>query len=687
MASTIRVALGVDGAKDFQNAMKQSDAAIKALGSELKLTTAEFGKNAKSEEALTAQNEVLAKSITAMKDKLAEQEKALAAVSAEFGANSAEALKFQDAVNKTKTQIAEAENQITENKDAMSEYGKETKKAGEETSTFGAVLKANLTSEAIVAAVKALANAIGDVAKKLVDVTKESAQWADDLNTLAVKTGMTTEQLQKWQYASDLVDVSVETITSSMSKLTRNMDSARDGTGATAEAFASLGVSVTDSNGALRDNEDVFAEVIDALGKIENETERDAAAMSIFGKSAQELNPLIAAGSDALKELGKEAEEAGLILGQDAIDDLNRMQDAMDGLKATAQAAGRQLTASFAQPMAGAIELVKGYLQQIVGAFQTGGLNSLGSVVGEILNDISARVTEYLPEVLGFAQNILETLITGLTQMMPNIVETAITVIQTLIDGMTDWLPKLIPVAIEAITTVVETLIDHAGDLIDGAVALITALANGLITDGLPLLIQKAPELVAHLVTAIIQNVPQLITAAVSMIGSLVTGLIQALPELGKAAWEIVQTVINGIGGLWQDILNIGSNIVQGIVQGITSAADWAWQQISAFFSGIIDGVKNFLGIHSPSTVFAGIGENMAEGIGVGFDEAMKSVSKDINNSMNQPFAANISMSRTASTVINLTTTLDGEVLARNQYKYNAREAARRGPSLVGGYA
>lgn len=687
MASTIRVALGVDGAKDFQTAMRDSDAAIKALGSELKLTTAEFGKNADSEKGLAAQNDVLGRTVSTLQEKLAEQEKALAAVGKEFGEGSAETLKFVDAVNKTKTQIAEAQNKINDNKEAIENYGKETKKAGEETSTFGSVLKANLASEAIVAGVKALANAVADVANKLVAVAKESVQWADDLNTLSLKTGVTTEQLQKWQYASKLVDVSVETITGSMTKLTKNMDAARGGTGAAADAFAALGVSVTDSNGALRDNEDVFNEVIGALGNVGNETERDALAMSLFGKSAQELNPLIAAGADALTELGDEAAAAGLILDDEAIGSLVDVSDAMARLKNTAAAAGRQLTASFAQPMAGALNTVKGYLQQIVGAFQQGGLAKLGEAVGGILKDVSAKVTEYLPEVLNFAMNIVTTLITGLTQMLPDIVSTAITVIQTLIDGMTEWLPELIPVAINAVVTIVDTLIEHADELIDGAIALITSLANAIMTDGLPLLIQKAPELIAKLVTAIVENVPQLITAAISIIGSLVTGLLENLPALGEAAWSIVETIINGIGSLWQSLLDLGGNVVAGIVQGITDAADWAWQQITGFFSGIIDGVKNFLGIHSPSTVFAGIGENMAAGIGVGFDDAMKEVSKEINDSMDQPFAASMTMNGRSSTVINLTTTLDGNVLARNQYKYNKREAARHGASLIGGMA
>lgn len=157
---------------------------------------------------------------------------------------------------------------------------------------------------------------------------------ADEINTLAKVTGLSTEMIQKFSYASDIIDVDLDTLTKSMAKLTKNMGTAKKGTGDAAAAFKELGVSITDNNGALRNNKDVFNDVINALGKIENETQRDAYAMQIFGKSAQDLNPLILGGADALEELGKEAEDAGLILSQDTLDAANEFNDCIDKLKA-----------------------------------------------------------------------------------------------------------------------------------------------------------------------------------------------------------------------------------------------------------------------------------------------------------------------------------------------------------------
>lgn len=175
--------------------------------------------------------------------------------------------------------------------------------------------------------------AVVGIGKKLTEFATDAASAADDLLTLSAKTGIATEELQKLQYASTFVDVEVSTMTSSIQKLTRNMDEARSGNAELASTFRDLGVRVTDSHGKLKDANTVFYEVIDSLGKMKNETERDAASMKIFGKSAAELNPLIKAGSEEMKRLGKEAEDMGVILGDETVAAYGRLNDAMDRSK------------------------------------------------------------------------------------------------------------------------------------------------------------------------------------------------------------------------------------------------------------------------------------------------------------------------------------------------------------------
>jgi len=138
-----------------------------------------------------------------------------------------------------------------------------------------------------------LSAAAGGALTGLVAMAAKAGLAADDINTLSKQTGLSTEEIQKFMYASDLIDVPLETLTGSMARLTKGMGTAKEGTGAVAEAFNTLGVTIIDSNGQLRDNGEVFDEVIAKLGEVANETERDALAMEFFGQeSTTYLNPL-----------------------------------------------------------------------------------------------------------------------------------------------------------------------------------------------------------------------------------------------------------------------------------------------------------------------------------------------------------------------------------------------------------
>jgi len=168
---------------------------------------------------------------------------------------------------------------------------------------------------------------IGAMVGGLLKCTKAAADNADELLTLADKTGITTDELQKLQYVSKFVDVEFSTLTGEMDKLERSMISARDGSKDASEAFKKLHIRVKDSRGALRDQTEVFWEAIDALGKVKNETERDALAMQLFGKSAKELNPLIKAGSEEVNRLKEEFDELGLGMSGENLEKLSTLKD------------------------------------------------------------------------------------------------------------------------------------------------------------------------------------------------------------------------------------------------------------------------------------------------------------------------------------------------------------------------
>lgn len=186
------------------------------------------------------------------------------------------------------------------------------------------------------------------LASKMKDLAVSFAETGDNLVTLSNITGMTTTEIQELQYAAKFLDVSFETMSDSITRLERNMSNARRGTGDAAEAFKKLHIRITDSRGELRNANEVFDEAIDKLGGVKNETERDALAMQMFGRSAKDLNPLIKAGSDELEKYKQEAHDVGAVMSEETVKGAAETQDAIDKLNFVIDAANNSLAAFFA---------------------------------------------------------------------------------------------------------------------------------------------------------------------------------------------------------------------------------------------------------------------------------------------------------------------------------------------------
>lgn len=219
----------------------------------------------------------------------------------------------------------------------LSIYSNGLKQANNETKTAANVLGSVLTvgAGAAVIALAALSAAAIGTAVALAKLVSSASTYGDKFSQMSLVTGIATERLQELAYAGLLLDVELETITSGLRFLTRNMYAAREGTGEQAEAFRELGIEILDINGELRNSDTVFGEVIDALGKMKNPTQADAIAMKLMGRSAMELNPLIKAGSKALSEYSLEAHKMGAVIDDEVIQALDKYRDQMDALKLT----------------------------------------------------------------------------------------------------------------------------------------------------------------------------------------------------------------------------------------------------------------------------------------------------------------------------------------------------------------
>ncbi len=333
--------IGVDGEKEFRRDLANVTQSLKTLDSEMKVVKSSFEGQVKSAEQLAKENDVLERSALTLRDKLKMQQEALEKSVRKYGEADTKTMKWRQAVNETTAALNKAENQIKENNAAINNFGNEVDETKAKTSAFGDVFKGVFAGNLVTKGLDLLADGIKKLGSEVKDAALSSAVYADDINTLAKITGLSTKELQEFQYASELIDVDMDTLSGSLSKLTKNMSTAKKGTGDAATAFDALGISVTDGvTGELRNNKEVFYETIDALGKMTNETQRDAYSMAIFGRSAQDLNPLIVAGSDALAQYAKEANDFGLVLDDVQLNALNgfndnvyRMKQEFEGMK------------------------------------------------------------------------------------------------------------------------------------------------------------------------------------------------------------------------------------------------------------------------------------------------------------------------------------------------------------------
>ena len=248
-----------------------------------------------------------------------------------------------------------------------------------------------------------------------------------------------------------------------------------------------------------------------------------------------------------------------------------------------------------------------------------GSLASMKSAWENLLTGVADDNANFEELVNNFVDSLV---VTG-----ENIIPRINTVIQGLTQLITQASQNIIPLA-------VETLLQNLPSIVAAGMDMVLAIVNGII-DNIDLLIDCTLDLIDVVVNKLIENLPKLIEGGIKLTLALASGIIKAIPQLVAKLPQLITSVIRGLNDGFRRIDEIGKNIVIGIWNGIAKMGDWLWDQVSSFFSGIVNGVKKLLGIASPSKVFAGIGGFMAEGLGEGFDSQFKSIKKNIENSMN----------------------------------------------------
>ena len=723
---------------DFKTQIASINRELRVMESEFRANAAGLGDWSNDASGLEARMKSLNGQIDLQQKKVNALSDEYGRVADEKGENSKAAQELQIKLNKETETLNKMSNELKNSESKLQGMGEEADKTGKDVEQLGeSEKKAEKDTKSLGSALEGLKNVAAGVGKAVAAVGAAAVGAVAGLATMVVsasdaagklvdlsnQTGISVEQLQEMKYVGDQLGVPLETMEKSLTKLTKNMGDASEGTGTAVDAFEKLGISVTNSDGSLRDARVVYQEAIDALGGMSNETERDAAAMDLFGKSAMDLNPLIKAGADEISALTEEAHEIGAVMDTEAVEGLESFGDSLASMKAGIQGNLGMIASAIMPTFQGIVDLGSGYMKEFAGIISgsEGDLSTagpqLGDLLGRIVSDVATKIPNLLqaglavikglvqaivdamPEIIPAVIQILSSLVgfitemapmlveaaipliteimAGISEMLPMLIESAIAIMVTLIEGLTEALPQLIDMITTLIPAIIDTLISNLPLLIPAALELIIALVNGLIA-AVPTLVAYVPEMVVAIFDAFITALPMIADAAVELIVTLVTGIVDMLPQLATAAQDIIDALVDGIEGLATSLWEAGKNIVNGVWDGISGAYEDFKSKVSGFFSGIVGAVKDALGIKSPSTVFAGIGQNMALGLGFGFMDSLGNVERDIASavgslapSVSGSLALSGAASGAASGPINITvqaggySNMDLDILAR----------------------
>ena len=204
-------------------------------------------------------------------------------------------------------------------------------------------------------------------------------------------------------------------------------------------------------------------------------------------------------------------------------------------------------------------------------------------------------------------------------------------ILENLTAGVVQKIPGLASAATQVITKLVQYLADHQDEIFDAGIQMLEQLIIG-ITDNLPQLITAAAELIAKFSAALISHLPDLLNCGAALLTTLVDGILRSIENLGEAALACIAKLTGVWDGSMDEWGHIGENIVNGLLNGITGMWDTLVSTVKGKVNGMVNTVKNVLGIHSPSKVFTEIGENVTQGLVNGINTGAPAAEQAIQN-------------------------------------------------------
>lgn len=690
MATSFGGSVKLTGESEYRKALKDITSNLREVSSQLKLANVQFNSGEKTLKDTQTTYANVNSTIQQQKDKINSLRTALAAAEKEYGANNEKVRSFKTQLNNAEAELLQMESATGKSNKELKEMKTGFDEAGQSTITFGDLLKANVLGDMITSGIKAIGSAIKEVGSAILNFGKQSLdsyanyeQLVGGVETLFKDSAGIVENYANnaYQTAGLSANEYMETVTSFSASLLQSLN------GDTAKSAEVADMAITDmSDNANKMGTDMtlIQNAYQGFAK-QNYTMLDNLKLG-YGGTKEEMQRLLA---DAQKITGVKY-------------DISNLNDVFNAIHVIQEELGVAGTTSLeaSTTIQGSVASMKSAWQNMLTGIATGSGETIGDLVNNLtdsvitasqnilprvqeivdgiviaLPQIVQKINENLPSILQTGTQILQSLINGITTTLPSLMPMVTELITTLLDfvlenlptiidlgvqlllslvqGISQSLPQLIPTVLEAIMTIVDNLLNNIDQLIDAGIQLLMGLADGLI-NALPQLVDKIPTIIDKLITAITNNMPKMMKAGITLIIKLAEGLIKAIPQLISKIPEIIGALVSGFGNYISNIWEIGKNIVSGIWEGIKNAKDWLIGKVKEWCGNLLDGIKNFFGIHSPSKVFnEQVGTNLALGIGEGFSNTMKDVSKDMSNSIPTEFEINAKENITSSTNTN----------------------------------
>lgn len=612
---------------------------------------------------LAQKQDILAESIAGAKDKLKMLIAAQESMSKQLadGKISPEQYRdFEREIEATRQQLTRLEAVASGTDDAVADVGDAAEEAGEKAqkASGGWTVLKGVMADLASSAIKAAVSAVADGAKKMVSAGLEYNQAME-----GYITNFTTMLGGSSEAANSMVG--------SLQKLAAATPLAMSDLAGGAQTLLAFGVASDDVSGTLQRLGDISLGNADKMQSLARAYGKATAQGKLTGETVQMMidagwNPLI----DICDQTGESMEDvqkrmaAGSISAEELTQAVNHATDAggkfaggmeaasktVAGLTSTLQDNVNAMLGELMQPVSDAmlstlLPTAIDAIDQLTTAFEDEGIDGFSRVAGDLIATLSAQLASYAPEAVPAALAFVGSLVAGLLSALPDLTGTSVELVGALLLGIADQLPGIITAAMSALLGIVDTITSPESItlLIQAAMQLMLALARGLIA-AIPQLIDAVPGIITNLVESFYAMLPEIIGVGIEIVIALASGLVSNAGHIIAAVPRLVETIVRGFLAAVKSYWDIGKSIVDGIRQGIVEQWQRLKSDVSNLFTGLVSWIKNLLGIHSPSRVFADIGQNMAAGIGDGWVSTIGDINRQIGESLQPQYIIGVDM-------------------------------------------